>query len=122
VIIERCIKRAKLVESEYLFPVSRKAVLRADTLGKYVGSVCTAMLVNGDIDKPFQLRDLRRTGETLMVGMKVDQGLRAQLLSHGLSGVQHISYDRYEYLPVMRKVLVKWGKMLEAVIPTNNVI
>jgi len=122
VIIKRCMKRAKLVESEYLFPAGRKAVLRADTLGKYVGSVCTAMLGDGDIDKPFQLRDLRRTGETLMIGMKVDQGLRAQLLSHGLSGVQHKSYDRYEYLPDMRKVLVKWGKMLEAVIPTNNVI
>ncbi len=122
VIIERGMKRAKLVESEYLFPVSRKAVLRADTLGKYVATISDAMLAAGEISEPFQLRDLRRTAETLMIDMRVDQGLRAQLLSHGLSGIQHRHYDRHNYLDDMREVLDRWAKMLEAVMPPNNVI
>ena len=46
---------------------------------------------------PFSLDDIRRSIETLLSGAGVSKDTRAQLLSHGISGVQAAHYDRHQY-------------------------
>ena len=42
----------------------------------------------------------------------VHKDIRAQLLSHGISGVQAAHYDRYEYFKEKQETLVAWEKRL----------
>lgn len=46
----------------------------------------------------FTLGDIRRTIETLLASKGISTEVRAQLQSHGLSGVQVRHYDRHDYL------------------------
>ena len=62
--------------------------------------------------EPFDLRDIRRTCETLLAGMGVSRDTRAQLLSHGISGVQATHYDRYSYFDEKHAALVAWDAFL----------
>ena len=78
-----------------------------ETPGKRVAAICTSMGV-----EHFDLRDIRRTCETMLGGMGISKDTRAHLLSHGLSGVQHIHYDRYEYFEEKRVALLAWDKRL----------
>lgn len=73
----------------------------------------------------FDLRDIRRTCETMMAGMGVSKDVRAQLLSHGLSGVQAAHYDRYEYITEKRNTLEAWERRLDDITKgdsSNNVL
>lgn len=56
----------------------------------------------------FDYRDIRRTCETMMASLGVSKDTRSQLLSHGISGVQAVHYDRHDYLNEKRAALVKW--------------
>ena len=79
-----------------------------DTLSKRVAEV--SRKIGGE---PFDARALRRTVETLMVGAcGVSKDVRAQLLSHGLSGVQAVHYDKHDYLSEKRAALAKWEAYL----------
>lgn len=60
--------------------------------------VCSAMMATGEALERFTLGDIRRTIETLLAGFGTPQEVRAQLQSHGLSGVQHRHYDRADYM------------------------
>ena len=60
----------------------------------------------------FDARDIRRTCETLLAGMGVNRDIRAQLLSHGLSGVQDKHYDRHGYIEEKRTALERWEGLL----------
>lgn len=65
----------------------------------------------------FQLRDLRRTCETMLAAIGIDKETRAHILSHGrTSGVQAKHYDRYTYLPEKRAALEKWAEKLQRVL------
>lgn len=64
---------------------------------------------------PFDLRDIRRTVETQLAGMGIHKDTRAQLLSHGISGVQAAHYDRYEYFNEKRNALIAWERRLEEI-------
>jgi hypothetical protein len=71
----------------------------------------------------FTFRDIRRTCETLLASIGVDRETRAQLLSHGRSGVQAKHYDRYNYLAEKQAALVKWNCYLTRAIrrvPAEN--
>jgi len=61
-----------------------------------------------------QARDLRRTCETQLAALGISRDVRAQLLSHGLSGVQQVPYDQHSWLPEKRAALEAWGAHLEA--------
>ena len=63
----------------------------------------------------FELRDLRRTCETMLAAMGVSKDIRAQLQSHGLSGVQQRHYNRHEYMLEKRAALEKWGRQLDRI-------
>lgn len=70
---------------------------------------------------PVQVRDLRRTAETMLAAMGITKDLRAQLQSHGLGGVQDRHYDRHDYLPEKRRVLETWEAKLQALIKKRPV-
>lgn len=76
---------------------------------------------------PFSLPDLRRIIETRLAGMGVSKDTRAQLLSHGLSGVQTRNYDRNEYEREKRdawRLLHRWietrGEYSAEVVPLHR--
>lgn len=62
--------------------------------------------------EPFTLRDIRRTCETLLAGLGISRDTRAQLLSHGISGVQATHYDRHSYTDEKRAALLAWEAFL----------
>jgi len=65
----------------------------------------------------FQLRDLRRTSETMLQQLGIDREVRAHLLSHGRGqGVQGRHYERYDFLHEKRLALLKWARHLERVL------
>jgi integrase len=71
------------------------------------------MVKDKAVTAPFQLRDIRRTCETLLAGLGVGEDVRAQVLSHGLGGVQNKSYNRHSYSLEKLAALTKWGQLLE---------
>jgi hypothetical protein len=50
--------------------------------------------------------------------MRVPRDVRAHLLSHGVSGVPPIHYDKHSYMPEMCEVLTEW----EARLYSDNVV
>ena len=65
------------------------------------------------LERPkIEARDLRRTAETMLASMGVSKDTRAQLLSHGLGGVQDRHYDQHDYLNEKRNALVAWERRL----------
>jgi len=60
--------------------------------------------------------DIRRTVETRLASLGVSQDHRAQLLSHGLSGVQMQHYDRHHYGQEKRAAIELLEEHLEAVL------
>jgi len=64
----------------------------------------------------FVFRDLRRTCETHLASLGVNLETRAQLLSHGRSGVQAKHYDRHTYIAEKRRALNKWARHLTRVV------
>ena len=83
-------------------------------LSKTVSEIAAAMVEAGEARAPFRGGDIRRTAETLLAGMRVPRDVRAHLLSHGVSGVQAIHYDRHDYMEEMRAVLEQWEVRLYA--------
>jgi len=68
--------------------------------------VAEQMAKAGELTKgAFTAGDLRRTVETRLAALGVSKDVRAQLQSHGLSGVQSRHYDMYEYLDEKREAL-----------------
>ena len=92
---------------------SRGAVLRPETLSGVVEDIRDAMLDAGLAVASFRGGDVRRTAETLLSGkLKVSKDHRAQLLSHGLGGVQDVVYDKDLHLESKRAALERWSVYL----------
>jgi len=51
----------------------------------------------------------------MLAGLGVSRDIRAQLLSHGISGVQAQHYDRHEYLKEKHGALLKWERLLNRI-------
>ena len=83
------------------------ASMTISTPGKRVSEISAEMKGLG-----FDIRDIRRSVETLLAGMGVNRDVRAQLLSHGLSGVQDKHYDRHGYIEEKRSALERWEGLL----------
>jgi integrase len=104
-----------LEKDEPVFSTDSKHCMRVETLGAEVVGIVKKMR---EADPPeareaFQLRDLRRTAETMMAALGISKDIRAQLQSHGLGGVQARHYDRHEYALEKRQALEKWARHLE---------
>jgi integrase len=115
-----------LALGEPVFSTDGEHFVRVETLGAQISSIVTKML---ECDPPearesFQLRDIRRTCETQMAGLKFSRDVRAQLQSHGLGGVQTRHYDRHSYFAEKKQALQKWAKhlrRLQAIQPSTAV-
>ena len=106
-IVARLVKRAKLEESPFLFS-SRGSVVHWATPGKRVKEIA------GQLEgESFDLRDIRRTAETMLASKGISRDIRAQLLSHGISGIQAVHYDMHGYIEEKRAALQKWERHLE---------
>ena len=119
-LVAELIACAKAKESPWLFSTHGKVAMAQETPGKRVVEICAAM--GGE---SFDLRDIRRSCETMQAKMGISKDIRAQLLSHGISGVQAAHYDRHDYLNEKRAVLVAWEAKLEEIqtgTSTSNVI
>ena len=78
-----------------------------------VRKISCKLLAEGAITSGFCFGDMRRTCETSMAGLRINKDIRAQIQSHGISGIQSRHYDRWEYLIEKQDALRKWDKKLE---------
>lgn len=109
-LVEGLAMRAKRRGIKWLFSTVGRKPMADTTPGKRASEICKAM--GGE---PFDLRDIRRTCETMLAGMGISRDTRAQLLSHGISGVQAMHYDRHGYLDEKRAALVAWEARLDEI-------
>lgn len=123
-LVQTLIERAKKREGErakaedrvpevaglWIFSTHGKAQMVETTPGTRVAEISAGMR-----GEPFDLRAIRRTVETMLAGMGVSRDVRAQLLSHGISGVQAAHYDRHSYTDEKRAALVAWEARLTAI-------
>lgn len=59
---------------------------------------------------PFRGGDIRRTAETLLASaLRISKDDRAQLLSHGIAGVQDVNYDKGAHIDAKTEALRKWN-------------
>jgi hypothetical protein len=61
----------------------------------------------------FQLKRVRSGIETRLAELGIPLHIRGQLQSHGISGVQAVSYDAHEYVPEKRAALEALHRLLE---------
>lgn len=110
-IVSILVEQAKSRETVFLFPSrTNKTPIDESIPGPRVTEIAAAM--GGD---QFNLRDIRRTVETMLAGLGVHRDIRAQLLSHGISGVQAQHYDRHEYWKEKHATLLKWERHLNRI-------
>lgn len=119
-LVTSLVRRTQALGGEqWLFASWKDARMADETPGKRAADICEVMGCES-----FNLRDIRRTVETMLAALGISKDTRAQLLSHGISGVQAAHYDRHEYVEEKRAALVAWENRLMAVIrgekaPTN---
>ncbi|MDR6855318.1 integrase family protein [Variovorax guangxiensis] len=92
---------------------SRDSVMQAETLSVAVNEISAAITEANPGIPPFRGGDIRRTIETIMAEqLGISQDTRAQLLSHGISGVQAMHYDKGKHLDAKRAALRAWNNYL----------
>lgn len=102
------------------FSTDGKRAMVVTTLSVAVRDISKALKKSNDIPR-FQLRDLRRTAETMLQKLGIEKEVRAHLLSHGRSkGVQGKHYERYDFLKEKREALDRWGEHLQRIIDPNR--
>jgi len=114
-VVEALIQRAKAEAAKQvppdpnpsLFLSTGGAIMNIGTPGGRVGEIASQM--GGE---PFDVRDLRRTVETLMASLHIHKDDLAQLMSHGLGGVQNQHYNRFSYLEEKRAAQLAWENFL----------
>lgn len=111
--LARVVSRSDTLGSDYLFTLTGANPLSSNSVSKFSRDLVKKLLKSGRVERYFQLRDIRRTCETMLAMIGVSRDLRAQLLSHGLSGVQ-VRYDKHEYFMEKRTTLSRWEQHLLA--------
>jgi len=100
-------ERARAAGRPFIFFSERSERIDVATPGKRAKEIAAVM--GGEM---FDLRDIRRTCETHLAKIGISLDTRAQLLSHGISGVQAKHYDRYTYEREKRAALSRWEEYL----------
>ncbi len=67
--------------------------IRAETLSGWAKAAVVGVI------EGFQLKRVRSGIETLLASKRISSDIRAQLQSHGISGVQAKNYDAHHYMP-----------------------
>lgn len=91
----------------YLFTITQgESGVDPSSVHRRVAGVARDMELAGELlGARFSPSDIRRTVETRLAALKVAKEARAQLQSHGLSGVQDRHYDKHSYLEEKREAL-----------------
>ena len=110
-IVSGLVELAEADESPLLLPSAAGTPIHVSMPGKRVSEISKQM--GGEV---FNLLDIRRTIETMLAGLGVGRDIRAQLLSHGISGVQAVHYDQHDYLKEKRATVRKWEAFLKRLI------
>ncbi|MFZ1909530.1 MAG: tyrosine-type recombinase/integrase [Burkholderiales bacterium] len=97
----------------FVFTSDGQTGMRPETIAGIVAEISESMVKAKEAREGFELRDLRRTCETMLAALGVSSDVRAQLQSHGLGGVQQRHYDRHEYMAEKRAVLELWQRHLD---------
>lgn len=97
----------------FIFTSDGETQLRPETVAGVVAEISAAMVKAKEAREAFEMRDLRRTCETMLAALGVSSDVRAQLQSHGLGGVQKRHYDRHEYMAEKREALELWQRHLD---------
>ena len=84
-----------------------------DTLAATLSKIAKEMAEGHESRFSFLPSDIRRTVETLLASKGISRDIRAQIQSHGLSGVQVRHYDRHDYRDEKRRVLEFWADPLD---------
>ncbi len=80
-----------------------------DTATRRVAMMAEQMVQAGTISSTFTATDLRRSVETTLMRMGFRREDLANLLSHGLGGVQAGHYDRHDYRDEKARMLRCWA-------------
>lgn len=89
---------------------SRRSLVALDSISGDVLKISKAMLANNLTQHPFRAGDIRRTVETMLSeNLLISKDTRAQLLSHGISGVQDRNYDKGSHLKSKTDAMRKWN-------------
>jgi hypothetical protein len=100
--------------SMWLFSTDDRTGVREETISELVKNISADMVKAEEAREPFQLRDLRRTAETMLAKLGTGPNIRGEVQSHGLGGVQKRHYDQHDYLEEKRAVLQLWASHLAA--------
>jgi hypothetical protein len=100
--------------SMWLFSTDDRTGMREETISELVKNLSEEMVKTGEAREPFQLRDLRRTVETMLAKLGTGPNIRGEVQSHGLGGVQKRHYDQHDYLEEKRAALQLWASHLAA--------
>lgn len=106
---------AKHLKGTWCFSKYGRVPLRTETLSNLVAEISAKLLEDGTIRESFRLSDLRRTVETMLARMGISKDTRAQLLSHGVGGIQDRHYDKHDYLREKRAALEAWAAKLDEI-------
>lgn len=120
-IVTPLVELAKTTPSRLLFSNDGHRGVTLETLSTAVHSISTAMVKAGTASAPFQMRDLRRTCETMLAALRISSDIRAQIQSHGLGGVQAKHYDRHDYAEEKRDALESWQDRLRSIVANDRV-
>lgn len=107
-ILAQLMERAQDFTGEYLLSVTGEQPIHETAPGKRLTEI-----QNENEMQPFDLRDIRRTVETVLASMGFHKDIRGRLLSHGVTGVQDKNYDRFEYLKEKRAALAAWERRIK---------
>ena len=99
------------LESPHLKRQGLYSGLTMETASKLVREISKKQEAEGA--EPYGWRDLRRTCETMLAKMGISKDLRAQIQSHGLSGIQDKHYDKHDYINEKRAALTAWNVRLD---------
>ncbi len=119
-IVTPLIERARATPSRLLFSNDGRRGVTLETLSTAVHSICAVMVKAGTASAPFQMRDLRRTCETMLAALRISSDIRAQIQSHGLGGVQAKHYDRHDYAEEKRDALEQWQARLRSIVANER--
>lgn len=114
--IEWLRSRASSRGSKFLFASESDAGkhLSSSTISRWGTAISRFLILKNKSKAPFQFRDIRRTVESTLSRLKVDDKVLAHLLSHGLTGVQHKFYNMHPFFDEKRAALIVWQEHLDS--------
>ena len=118
-ILTPLMKRSEAFGCDWVFTSNGIVPIVPDTLSATARKLGLEMERVGEARVSFRLSDIRRTAETLAASKGISRDVRAQIQSHGLSGVQARHYDKHDYREEKRRSLESWAAVLRGERGTN---